>query len=176
MEQNALNRFKFQELCIANNLRKYLSKAADGINEDLDIENFSDITDFNFYYDQLENGNNNLEDFLIFNLDRLPSGTNIQSMGLVLKNFMEKMCEEECMSMSKEQEDQVRESFRLSLVKVKKMPILIKNVMNGGNLLNLELDEEPDSAKKKVKFTSDERLGKKKTWDRKFNNTLACLS
>lgn len=54
MEESAIQRFKFHELWIANNLRKYLARAVDGHNEEFDVEKYSDITDLNTYSYEIE--------------------------------------------------------------------------------------------------------------------------
>lgn len=54
MVANAIRRFKFQELQIANNLRQYLARAADGNNKQFGIENNSDITEIEMTNFKLE--------------------------------------------------------------------------------------------------------------------------
>lgn len=49
MLETALNRFKYQQLILANNMRKYLSMAVDGHNDEFGIEETDEVTDFEVY-------------------------------------------------------------------------------------------------------------------------------
>jgi hypothetical protein len=85
MKENALRRFKFQELYISNSLRKYLSRAVDGENLEYEVENYSDITNIEEYDKQLYYDEDQLGSLLKRNLLRLPPGVMVQSKGLLVQ-------------------------------------------------------------------------------------------
>lgn len=89
MKTNAIKRFKYQQLLVANSLRSYISRAIDGNNDQFGIETSSQITDKEAMVEELDDNPEALDELLEYNLRRLPKGFNLKGYLLLMQSAIE---------------------------------------------------------------------------------------